>query len=414
MRRITVSVLLFFIVIASANAVCEYLPDMEISDIGLTTIYPDAGINEHVWFSVDSNEMYNGELRIFLQKNGVEFVLINDEVYISRGINKFEYDFKVNELLEPGMYLLHINIGNYDYTVPIIVANDEESVSFETSSRELYDGTYETMLRALVNGTARATYEIRNGFANVDYASFDANPENGSISVSKACNNCRIKLQIAYRNLIAQIDKTYGTYSEPYIKILEFNKDGISFETCAPSKYNVYINGKLIGDKNGVGRIDVPLSSGYEDLEVMFVSANKGAFFDRTISLSKFSGKNVSINVEITKNSPFSIKITAKDEFGRYVHSQGLLKIHDEDGNEYVNLISFDGVYTKQENLKNGDYVVEYEGVTAKGSARAVTFEEEERKVEREIVGSDITPVIAAMLALGLVVLIIIWIKRKV
>ncbi len=415
MRHIYVFVLFILMIAGSINAVCKYSNNMQISDVGLTTIYPQAGITEHIWFNVHSNELYFGDLDIYLEKSGVKYPLLSDEIYLVKGDNRLEYDFKLSGLLDAGAYMLHIRIGTYDYTMPITISNDDGiEIHGYLPSTPTYDGEYALAMQAYANGTAKASYEVRRGYSNADYGSYDINSENGIIGISKSCNNCRIKLQIAYGDLIAEMDEIFGTYDQPYLRIISFNSDGISLESCASNQYEVYVNGEKIGTRNGIGRINIPLSSGYEELNIALRKSNAGTLIDRSISLSKFPSKNASIKLNIDDDSPFSVSITAYDEYGRRVHSEGLLRIYDEDGNEYVDFISFDGEYKWKENLKDGEYTVEYNRVSAKGNAKAKVFAEEEREINRELTGSDIAPILAAMVALGIIVLIIVWMKRKV
>jgi len=401
MRAVNLYVILIIILYANAYAVCEYTPAFNISNDRVSTLFPQAGDEEKVWFTIESGEVYTGMLEIYLEKEGVIYPLKEERVYIVPGNTSFEYDLKVPAQLGPGVYLLYIKMDGFEHAIPLTINNGENASVWVEENEE------NISVHAPVQSSVKIEKKYVDGRSeNKKYTPIPS--ENGVLISEKKCTDCKMDIYVGYGDVLARVERVYGRYEEPYVKVVELKREKLVLETCAPSSYTVNVGGEE-KKVSGAVRIEKSLDSGYETVDVRL--EDKGVILERTIDLGAFTPKNVTIDVKVSDGEPLIVEISARDEFGRDAESEGEIAISNGKGGTIYESVKFRGNVERKYYLAKGEYTVSYNGVSAKGSASREEVKEEVVR-KSELIPADLLPLMGFMLVVAVIVLIIVWIKK--
>ncbi len=408
MQRIGIaSLLVMLFIFSSAYAACSYVPSFTVTGDSVTTLFPNAGDMEKFGFSIESTEPYSGVMQIYIEKGGIRYPLKEETVYITPGINGFSYEFQVPQTLSTGVYLLHVKADGFDYRMPLVVNGTTENETIWTEEG-LENITISVKSDAQVN--VKVEEQFSDGRAsNKQYAVL---PIDGIATVTeKVCNDCKLSIVTSSGGTLAQVQRSYGDYTESYVKVIELSKNKVALETCASAGYDAYLDGESKGRMVGIGRLEKELQGGYESVDVKM--SDKGTILERKVDLGAFVSKNITTAVKITAKTPFTIAVTATDEFGRDAESDGEISITDEKGNTVYMKASFIGQMEKKVNLADGKYTVAYNGVATTGEAKAIVPEQKPPESQPfELIPKDLVPVITVILLITLFIIIVVWTSR--
>lgn len=398
-----IAILLMF---AAAYAVCQYLPHFTITDDSVTTLFPNAGDRVALKFSIDSTELYTGVLKAYLEKDNVQYPISEEMVYIVPGKNLFAYEFSVPKAIASGVYVLHVKANDFSYRIPLIVnGSGKEPLTYEETPKNI-------TIRASTDERVTVKWEKIYSDGRVENRQYAITPENGTATIAEGvCTNCKLVVSIGYDGLLARIEKVYGDYSEPYVKVVGLAKDKVVLETCATAGYNAYLDGESSGRMVGIGRMEKQLNGGYETLVVGM--SDKGTILERNVELAAFVSQNITTTVRITAEAPLTVQLTVRDEFGRDVQSEGEIAITGEDGTVYYENVAFAGSTERKYNLADGRYTVVFNGVSAVGNAKLMPQEQKPPETKGfELIPQDLVPIIVAVLVITLIILFIVWTRK--
>jgi len=405
-----VIVLAIMLLLYPLYAACSYVPGLEVMDERVTTLYPNAGDRTNLSFTVASNEIYIGDVEIYLESDGFTYPLKEEMVYLTPGNNTFKYELQLPVAVPDGLYFMHITADGFDYIIPLTLKSGRNVTQWV--GEDLNNKTLSVAFTGL-DESVEVQYYARSYNGQTENKHYYVEPVNGSVVVvDRLCENCKLTLLLGYGGTVAKVERVYGIYSEPYVRITEFDRKHVVFESCAQGTYSTYVDGQLVGTERGIGRIEKALSTGYEKVAVKLEGENAN-LLERSIDLGLITPKNITLNLYIAKKSPFEIRITARDEFGRDVESEGYLVIQDPAGNNYTERIEFVGEYVERINLADGNYKVYYEGQYAEGSAVAEEYEAPKPEVGvKTPIPQDFVPALVVILILALIILVWAWLKR--
>ncbi|MCX8200103.1 MAG: hypothetical protein N3G76_01405 [Candidatus Micrarchaeota archaeon] len=405
----TSMVLLILVIVASFTASaagCKYTPQFNVTSSSVTTLFPTAGDEIELHLAIESTEVYAGEAHVYLQKGGLKYPLAVHQEYIVPGKNELAQEIRIPGKTRSGVYMLYVEMDGFVYSLPLIINGSagEDNVIVEEDGREI-------KISVATEGPVIARQDVVLVDGRKANKEYKVEPVNGIASVSEqACADCKETISLAYDSRGVVIERVYGNYEEPYVRITGLARDKLELETCAASEYEVYVNGESKGKMKGIGNIEVPLQNGYETVRVQLMG--KGELLERSINLGEIKTDDVRISVQVVAQQPFTIQITAKDAFGRDVLSSGEIAITDENGRAYYDKVSFMGTTQRKYNLAKGKYVVSYNGVSTSGDAIPEPPTPAQDTHQRfELVPSDLVPVVAGILVLAVVVAIMSWLK---
>ncbi|MGB9635039.1 MAG: hypothetical protein ACP5H8_02000 [Candidatus Micrarchaeia archaeon] len=399
---------LALLLVGYVQATCDYTPLLSVEREMVTTLYPEAGSENEFWVGVESNELYTGMMEYYLERDGVTYPLGEKEVYIIPGTNDLHATFKISEHIAPGVYVLVIKIDGFEHRIPIEISAKGDGVKVSTYESE--GKVYVVVENVDESVNVASEKKLYNGKSDVSY--YSVAPVNGTATVSQPlCNDCKVSLEIGYKDLNARVSAASGIYSEPYLRIIKFEKEKIVFESCAINGYEVFVNGKSVGKMEGIGRVEVPLSTGYEELHVLFSSS--GRLLERDVKLWNIAGNNVSEDIEVIDESPITIRLRAKDEYGRDAQSSGMVEIRKGGEVLYREIVDFSGEKYITVNLPSGEYKVEYNGNVVSASAKML--EKETPAMPEQVpvpVARDFVPFLIIVLVIALIVMVVVWLRK--
>jgi hypothetical protein len=283
------------------NANCEYNERYQINDVYLNTIYPELGTDIEIYIEIESETFSTTTLQIIIDEGYYKKLIIEEEIYLSEGINKFKYETKISENFGHNIGIVKVMVGSKNHEVPIFINNEktglikqydsEENISLNIKSEEPIQFNIDT-------GTIRK---------------INARPINGTINLNiEKCKDCEMIISFEYEGDEYNIYNKFGEYVKPYVRINNIEEKQVEVISCPLREIDI-----------------VRFETGYETI------ISDGHSFD----LSKFSSEEIN-EIEILENKPLKIKIKASDNLERIVESSGILFIECET-TSFMNEIEF-------------------------------------------------------------------------
>lgn len=294
----SLGVLLLFTFIVGAY--CDYEGEFNEIQINLNNIYPELGESIEISIYIEGAEYGTERIRVFLDEGYYTQMLIEDEIYISKGENLFIYEIKVPMNMAHNVGFVTVEVGSYVEEMGIIFENYVEESVVEMESLEEYFIKFpsEKSVRFRINTNGKEGEIVSRSV-------------NGTVSMNvKKCEDCEMIVSFEYMGEDYNIYNKWGEYVKPYTKISKIENNEVVIVSCPSEeieKYEYY--------------------TGYEKF--------KG--FD----LSKFNCEEMNEIVVVNEN-PLIVLIKAEDELNRKVKSKGEL-ILECDINNYMYAMEFEG-----------------------------------------------------------------------
>lgn len=297
----SLGVLLLLSVLVSAY--CDYEDNFNITEVNLNTIYPELGEDVEISIFIQSEEFTTSRLRVYLDEGYFTQLLIEENIYISKGENVYNYKVKVPETMPHNVGFLDIEIGNSVESKPLIVENKYTELILENENEENYTLTFESEdnVRFKIDGGITREVLVRQ--------------VNGTINLNvKKCNDCEIIVSFEYMDEEFKIYKKWGEYVKPYVRISKVDNKKVEFVSCPPREIENY-----------------EYSNGYEKFKVENVDFDLERFYTEE--------KN---EIQILNTQPLVVLVKASDELNRNVKSKGELMLQC-DINNFMNEVEFTG-----------------------------------------------------------------------
>jgi len=354
--------MLFFV-----TAQCDYIENFEITGLSVSTLYPPKASEITIYINVESQEFSTNEIRIFYDEGYTKRFITSEQIYISKGINSYEYKLKLPETAH-SLGMIEVWVGSKSESVPVIYDESYDPKITEMENEENYTLT--------VLSESEVSFNIKS---NNNEKTTTVKPVEGLVNLNiKKCENCELFITFDYEQNEVVVYKKFGEYVKPYIYVNKIENKNIEFVSC-PEKEIQKIN----------------YETGYE----------KYNFEGIEIDLSEFNSEEKN-EIKIVQNNPLVLLITASDELNREVKSKGELLV-ECDVNNYFTEIEF----VKQKEItytldKNATCNFTYGN--AKVNANVFTYVEDEIVEEKpEVVYWDdyitYTLVLLVILVMGIV-----------
>lgn len=288
------TILMLFLV----SAQCDYIENFEITDISVTTIYPQNGDETTLVLTLESEGFSTNEIQIFYDEGYTKRFITSEQIYISKGTNVYEYEFKLPQTAH-SIGIIEVLIGSKGTTIPVIYEESSEPQITEMENEENYT--------LIVKSDSEIKFKINNDrVSNVQSVE-------GIVSLNiQKCNNCEMFITFNYDEEEIKIYKEFGEYVKPFVYVSNIENKKIEFESCPHKEIEI-----------------VNYETGYEKYNVEGLE----------VDLSKFNSEEKN-EIKVIKNGPLTLLITAKDELNREIKSQGELFV-ECDVNNYFSEIEF-------------------------------------------------------------------------
>lgn len=297
----SLGVLLLLSVLVSAY--CDYEDNFNITEVNLNTIYPELGEEIEISIFIQGEEFTTSRLRVYLDEGYFTQILIEENIYISKGENVYIYKVKVPETMPHNVGFLDIEIGNSVESKPLIVENKYTELILENENEENYTLSFPS--------EKNVRFNVYTG-TNKDII---VKPVNGTVSLNvKKCNDCEMIVSFEYMGEEFKIYKKWGEYVKPYIRISKIENKEIEFVSCPPREIENY-----------------EYSTGYEKFKVENVDFDLEKFYTEE--------KN---EIQILSTQPLVVLVKASDELNRNVKSKKELMLQC-DINNFMDEVEFTG-----------------------------------------------------------------------
>lgn len=297
----SLGVLLLLSVLVSAY--CDYEDNFNITEVNLNTIYPALGDEVEISIFVQGEEFTSNRIRIYLDEGYFTQLLIEEQIYISKGENVYTYKVKVPETMPHNVGFLDVEIGNFIESKPLIVENKYTELILENENEENYTLTFES--------EENVRFNVNTG----NFKEIVGRSVNGTVTLNvKKCNDCEMIVSFDYMGEEFRIYKKWGEYVKPYVRISKIENKKVEFVSCPPREIESY-----------------DYSNGYEKFKVE----------NNDFDLEKFYSEEKN-EIQILNTQPLVVLVKANDELNRNVKSKGELMLQC-DINNFMNEIEFIG-----------------------------------------------------------------------
>ncbi len=342
----SLGVLLLLSVLVSAY--CDYGDKLNITNIYISNEYPSLGEEISIKIDVDSGEYLTSPLRIFLNEGYFTQILVEDDLYISKGRNNFEYKIKISENFCHSLGILDVRVGNVRKTYSFDMENEFKGIISELENEENYTLILEseTPIKFRIDSESSREITVR--------------PIENVIKLNvKKCEMCEIVVSFEYKNEKYSIYKRFGEYVKPYTYINGIGNNEIEIVNCPSEEVEKRT-----------------YETGYEKI--------RGEVYE--FDLSKFTAGEVN-EIKILEVQPLTFMVTARDELNREIASKGILFLECEI-NSFTNEIEFVGerefVYNFNENT-TCDIIYG----TAKVNSESIVVQNDKETEQNEVIYWD-------------------------
>ena len=170
----------------------------------LNTIYPELGTNVEINIEIESEEFSTNTLRILIDEGYYKQLLIEEEIYLSKGINNFQYGIQISENFGHNIGLLELNIGSQNHEIPFFVENVQSGLIRQSESEE--------ELSLNIESETPIKFRIDTGILK----EINSRPINGTINLNvNKCEDCEIIISCIYEGEEYNIYNKIGEYTKP-------------------------------------------------------------------------------------------------------------------------------------------------------------------------------------------------------
>jgi hypothetical protein len=334
-KSLGVLLLLSFLVSA-----CDYNEKFELESIQISNMYPELGETVTIDLIVQSETYSTTDVRVYLNEGYFRQFLYEEEIYISKGENKFNYEVRVPVTIGHNMALIEFEMGNKRKYIPIYIENEHEELIHQEWNEENYTLKLDNDLPV----------KFRIEMGNV--REINVRPVNGTVNLNiDICEDCEMLISFDYLGEKFNIYNVFGNYVRPYVRISNIEEKQVEVVSCPLREIDI-----------------VRFETGYETI------TSDGHSFD----LSKFSSEEIN-EIEILGEQPLIVLVKAYDELGRDVYSKGNLLV-ECDFNTFIREVEFFGKEEFQFNIdKNTTCNVSYGEIK-----KDTTIIEKEKIVQEE------------------------------
>jgi len=305
-KSLGILLLLSFLVSA-----CDYNERFELENIEINNMYPELGETVEISLIVQSETYSTTDLRIYLNEGYFKQFLHEEEIYISKGENKFNYEIRVPVTIGHNMALIEFELGNVKKYIPIYIENEYEEIIHQEWNEENYTLS--------LNSDSPIRFQVETD--NVRLITIRPVNETVNLTIQK-CDNCEMLISFNYLEEDFNIYNEFGEYVKPYVRISNIERKYVEIVSCPLREIDV-----------------IEFETGYETI------TSDGHSFD----LSKFKGEEIN-EIEILREQPLIVLVKAYDDLGREVYSEGNLLV-ECDFNTFIREIEIFGEEEFQFNI---------------------------------------------------------------
>jgi len=187
---------------------CDYEEKFQTNEIYLNNIYPELGETINLNILVESEEFLTTDVRVYLDEGFFTEILIEEEIYVSKGENKFSYNIRIPETMGHNVGFIDVEIGKTVETLPFIVNNEHSGIIVEYYDEENYTLSIES--------ERNIRFKIVTGIER----EINVRSVNGTVNLTiSRCNDCEMFISFEYMNEKFNIYNKFGDYVKPYVRI---------------------------------------------------------------------------------------------------------------------------------------------------------------------------------------------------